>query len=333
MFSDGRPEEEVEMKERHSFSSVMDSSSFRNKITPRKSLDSERFKSKNSFQLERKSLDSFNLPQRKKEPTSRFMNIIKGKRKIIHVRNFSLKSPRTVSLEETVDNEENNDELPPLEEQEELSEIGLRRKENSFVRISKDYRERFRLDPRFYFFLHLFWILSVGFFGGTLIYYVEMPNTQTTFIDSIFTSFSAVTVTGLFVINFPTFTLFSKVVIFFCIRKHFESLKQVFGTVTLTTVPLMIFRCFEARKRMKYLRALHPEIVEEYKHRVDGCPPPTDIEYLAYKYSILMLFLIQGTFQLLSIFILSFWLTTYYSNSYLSQNHPLWISTFLTLYF
>jgi hypothetical protein len=220
MFSDHERPEEVEIKERHSLSSVLESS--RKKLIPRNSLDSEQYKS-NSFQYERKSLDSFNLPQRNtKEPTSRIMNIIKGKRKIIHVRNHSLKSPRSISVESLPNSEDkmDDDELPPLEEQEELSQIGLRRKENSFIRISKDYRERFRLDPRFYFFLHLFWILSVGFFGGSLIYYVEMANTQTTFIDSIFTSFSAVTVTGLFVINFPTFTLFSKVVIFFCICKY-----------------------------------------------------------------------------------------------------------------
>jgi hypothetical protein len=100
--------------------------------------------------------------------------------------------------------------------------------------------------------------------------------------------------------------------------------------VTITTVPLMIFRCLEARNRMGYLRALHPDIVEKHKLR-NNQTPPTDIEYLAYKYSIILLFLIQGTFQLVSIFILYFWLATTYTDSFLSNNHPMWVSTFLSL--
>ena len=93
----------------------------------------------------------------------------------------------------------------------------------------------------------------------------------------------------------------------------------------------MIFRCYEARNRMIYLRKLHPEIVESYKERIDNSPPPTDIEYLAYKHSIILLILVQGTFQILSIFSFGFWLSTYYSPEHLSENDPLFISIFLTL--
>jgi hypothetical protein len=82
---------------------------------------------------------------------------------------------------------------------------------------------------------------------------------------------------------------------------------------------------------MGYLRALHPDIVEKYKHLKEGTAPPTDIEYLAYKHSIILLFLIQGVFQLSSVFILYFWLATTYTDSFLSNNHPMWVSTFLSL--
>eukprot|EP01080_Neovahlkampfia_damariscottae_P009971 gene9971-2290_t len=295
------------------------------------------FRNRSSLDFENRKRESANISLNITQPSSRIMQIFSPKRKVIHVRNMSRKSferreePQTPefelqekkSLDENSHTEEEEmEDLPELEEPEELSTtIGLNNKEDSFRTLSKNYRERFRLDPRFYFFLHLCWIIFVGIFGGTLVYLFELSNSRITFVDSIFTTFSAVTVTGLFVINFPVFLFSSKVVCLCCI---------ILGTITLTNIPLMTFRCYEAWNRMCFLRRLHPEVVEAYKERVDNSPPPTDIEYLAYKNSIILLILVQATFQILSIFALGFWLTTYYAPEHLNDNDPLWISIFLT---
>ena len=253
--SDGQLEqrrkvEEEEIKERHS---VTISDVERNKFisNSRISLDDSRrsfFENRTSLDFDRKSKPkitknySLNITQ----PSSRILQMFKPKRKIIHVRNISRQSfdgkrnePQTpesdfeekqsfenietdgVTTNGTEDREDREDEedLPELEEPEELSNIGLRRRDESFRKLSKNYRERFRLDPRFYFFFHLIWIIFVGLFGGTLVFMIETSNSKISFIDSIFTSFSAVTVTGLFVVNFPSLLFSSKFICLCCISK------------------------------------------------------------------------------------------------------------------
>ena len=125
------------------------------------------------------------------------------------------------------------DEMPPLEDpedspydpdkEEELSNIGKRieQKKQEYERIKSKYDNRFRFDPRCYFFLHLAWILSVGFFGGLLIYLIELSYTQISFVDAVFMAFSACTVTGLFAVNFSLWSIYGKIVVFMCICKIF----------------------------------------------------------------------------------------------------------------
>jgi hypothetical protein len=192
----GRLEEETKERRSSSFRP-----SFENSKIPKPSFD---FENKRSFNFER---NSFHI-----EPTSRFQDFLKGNRKIIRIRNYT-------TLEEREVKPEINIQLPSLESPEELSEIVRRIKETQFEMISKDYRERFRFDPRFYFFIHLFFIIFIGLLGGGLIYYFELSNVKSSFLDATFTSVSAITVTGLFVTNFASYTVNSKIVVFVCFSK------------------------------------------------------------------------------------------------------------------
>jgi Na+/melibiose symporter-like transporter len=141
------------------------------------------------------------------------MDFLKGNRKVIRVRNYSTLEEQNESKPPEINN-------GPSETPEELSEIIRRIKETQFEMTAKDYRERFRFDPRFYFFIHLFFITFIGLVSGGLIYYFELSNVQkSSFIDATFTSVSAITVTGLFVSNFASYTLNSKIVVFICFSK------------------------------------------------------------------------------------------------------------------
>jgi hypothetical protein len=114
------------------------------------------------------------------------------------------------------------EDMPPLEDQDdvEASEtIGRRMESLEYHRIKKEYHTRFRFDPRIYFFLHLAWILGVGFFGGIIIYLIELSYTQISFVDAIFMAYSAVTVTGLFAVNFGLWSIYGQITIFCCICK------------------------------------------------------------------------------------------------------------------
>ena len=101
----------------------------------------------------------------------------------------------------------------------------------------------------------------------------------------------------------------------------------------------MIIRCCEARRRMYYERILHPDREKKKDEKVSfkkslititKAPPTSDIEYLAYKHAIIVLLLVQGTFQFTSFIILGFYLQFSYSLAFLAGNQPFWCALFLT---
>jgi hypothetical protein len=119
----------------------------------------------------------------------------------------------------------------------------------------------------------------------------------------------------------------------------------VLGTITLTTVPLMVIRCLEARKRMYYERILHrdnqranndlpnkisPFSVQGVVNALTKPPPTSDIEYIAYKHAIIVLLLTQGAFQLTSFLILGFYLQFNFTLAFLGGSQPFWCGLFLT---
>jgi Trk-type K+ transport system membrane component len=93
----------------------------------------------------------------------------------------------------------------------------------------------------YFFYIHFLYIVVFGLLMGTLIFLLEQSNTGVSFLDSIFTSYSALCITGLVTYDYNTFRLSSQVIIFICI---------CLGGLTITTIPALLMKIYLERKRM-----------------------------------------------------------------------------------
>lgn len=78
----------------------------------------------------------------------------------------------------------------------------------------------------YYYYFHICYIIMVGLIGGFFIYYFEKGRVP--FLDSLFTSFSSVTVSGLLTVNIITLSFSSKIVILFCVVLGMATVSLIF---------------------------------------------------------------------------------------------------------
>lgn len=168
------------------------------------------------------------------------------------------------------------------------------------LKILSHLKKKSSFDTRIYFFVHILYICIVGIIGGSIIYSLEK---KFSYLDCLYTSFSAVTVTGLTTIEIFNLKTETKIVILFCI---------ILGMTTFTSIPLMLIKGLQSKRQIKQ----HP--INEV--------PIEEIEYYAYLYSILTVLFVQIIFILTGFLILGF----HFSRN-LRLKESWWISLFLSI--
>lgn len=161
-------------------------------------------------------------------------------------------------------------------------------------------KKKSSFDTRIYFFVHIIYIILVGIIGGSIIYSLEK---RFSYLDCIFLSFSACTVTGLSTIETSSLKMESKIVLLVCI---------IMGMVTLTTIPLMLIKGIQSKKSVRNTQILNEVPIEE-------------IEYFAYIYSIIAVLAVQTLFILSGFIIMG-----YHFSKNLRMKDPWWNALFLS---
>lgn len=66
---------------------------------------------------------------------------------------------------------------------------------------------------RYYFYFHVAYIVLMGLFSGLIVFLIELSHSRASFIDTTFTAFSGLCVSGLNSVDVSKFSAGSKVII------------------------------------------------------------------------------------------------------------------------
>lgn len=209
---------------------------------------------------------------------------------------------------------------------------------------------------RYYFYIHIVYIVFVGFFTGLLVFIIELWNSKISFIDAISLSFDAVCITGLMPFDISLLSTASSVILFITI---------ILGGLRFTTTPALIIKTMLAYKKMlkKRLEAIEPpsSVVpvdeEDRRHTFDISnykqefvsqkpwfkfrpPPPSDVEYLAHVRLLIIIIVFTGMIYFIGTLTLSIHFAVSYpqyppenstSTQHLSGKHPFWVGLHTTV--
>lgn len=101
-------------------------------------------------------------------------------------------------------------------------------------------KRKFEWRQRYYFYIHLLYIVLFGFVMGNIIYGIERAYTRVSYIDALFMTFSCISLTGLVTVDLTTLA---------SVSQAFLLVTIVFGGFTVTTLPALIIKICLARRR------------------------------------------------------------------------------------
>jgi Trk-type K+ transport system membrane component len=103
-------------------------------------------------------------------------------------------------------------------------------------------KRKFNWRQRYYFYIHIVYIIFGGLFSGILLYLIELNHSKVRFVDAMFTTYSSITLTGLSSFDITKFRTVSLVLVLIIIW---------LGGFTVTTLPALWIKMIIARKNVK----------------------------------------------------------------------------------
>jgi len=185
--------------------------------------------------------------------------------------------------------------------------------------------------------MHLASFLVIGLIAGTIIFLSELNSTiiDLAYIDAIFTSYSALCITGLLTIDFSKLNLFSQIVGYCCL---------VMGGITISPLMGLLIKIIQSYQRMNFARkwaVTHNYFASSREQRrgifirikqLMGLSkiPVTDYEFLSLVTLLLVVCNLLVWLVVPIILILGIYLQVRYHRDGLSGNNPWWVSLFVS---
>ena len=159
-----------------------------------------------------------------------------------------------------------------------------------------------------YYRLHFLYYIVTGFLGGCIIYGIERNHgISATFVNSLFTSYSSLCVTGLTVVETSVFTTGTKVVI--------TILSQMGSMVLMSTVPLIVKRLYLRRTYGNEINEYYPQSLEPVLNEaLMNVHDRKILEYHAMGKLLKLIFIYIAAVYILAFAVLSIYLTYSYAH-------------------
>lgn len=187
---------------------------------------------------------------------------------------------------------------------------------------------------QYYFHLHLALCLLLGFFGGLIIYLIELGK-NVSFIDAVFTSYSSICITGFVVLEHASLSIASQLIMLLLI---------LLGGLTISPLPGVVMKTLQSYQRMNFARKwakTHNYFVSRWEQKrgpflrlkqLLGIAkiPVTDYEFLSMLVLVLLLFLLVFVFIVIGFIFIGIWLSIRYIDK-LDRFNPWYLAFFISL--